>query len=60
MLHACVQKFDVMGNLEDFWELNMAQITMIWLKSFVLKKITMIWLNVKYPNIRFILSMHYA
>jgi len=24
MLHACVQKIDVMGNLENFWELNMA------------------------------------
>ena len=24
ILHACVQKFDVMGNLENFWELNMA------------------------------------
>ena len=24
ILHACVQKFDVTGNLENFWELNMA------------------------------------
>jgi hypothetical protein len=24
MLHACVQTFDVTGNLEIFWELNMA------------------------------------
>ena len=23
MLHACVQKFDVTGNFENFWELNM-------------------------------------
>ena len=26
MLHACVQKFDVTGNLEIFWELNIAYI----------------------------------
>jgi len=24
MLHVCVQKFDVTGNFEIFWELNMA------------------------------------
>ena len=24
MLHVCVQKFDVTGNLENFWELNRA------------------------------------
>ena len=24
MLRACVQKFDVTGNFENFWELNMA------------------------------------
>ena len=24
MLHACVQKFDATGNLENFWELNRA------------------------------------
>ena len=23
MLHVCVQKFDVMGTVEIFWELNM-------------------------------------
>jgi hypothetical protein len=26
MLHACIQTFDVMENLENFWELNMASI----------------------------------
>ena len=26
MLHACVQNFDVTGNLEKFWELNSAAI----------------------------------
>ena len=29
MLHACIQKFDVMGNLEIFWELNMAYINKV-------------------------------
>ena len=29
MIHACVQKFDVMGNLEIFWELNMAKLDFI-------------------------------
>jgi len=24
MLHACAARFDVMGNLEKFWELNKA------------------------------------
>jgi hypothetical protein len=25
MFHACVQRFDVTGNLEKFWELNWPQ-----------------------------------
>ena len=27
MLHACVQRFDVMENLEKFWKLNQASCT---------------------------------
>jgi hypothetical protein len=27
MLHACAQKFDVIGNFENFWELNKAIVT---------------------------------
>ena len=26
MLHACVKKIDVMGNLEIFWKLNRAKL----------------------------------
>jgi hypothetical protein len=32
MLHTCVQTFDVTGNLEIFWELNVA-FPIIYLKS---------------------------
>ena len=29
MLHACVKKFDVTGNLEIFWELNRAYVILV-------------------------------
>ena len=29
MLHACVQKFDVTGNLENFWKLNRAYVILV-------------------------------
>ena len=40
MLHACVQKFDVTGNLEKFWEPNMASVvqTTVNLESFCYPK----------------------
>ena len=31
MLYVCVRKFDVTGNLEKFWELNMALADAVWM-----------------------------
>jgi len=29
MFYTCIQKFDVTGNLENFWELNMAKLDFV-------------------------------
>jgi len=40
MLHACVQKFDVTGNLEKFWELNKALVCGLLLRIYNLGKMS--------------------